>query len=70
MAKKNIPEYGTTIRRGQLYYRTRVLDADGKRVALYAKTPEELFEKVKEAERLIEDAKFRRDNPTVNEYCV
>lgn len=69
MAKKNIPEYGTTIRRGQPYYRTRVLDADGKRVALYAKTPEELFEKVKEAERLIEDAKFRRDNPTVNEYC-
>ena len=67
--KKIIPEYGTCVRKGIEYYRTRVLDADGKRVALYARTPEELYDKVQEAERLIADATFRRETPTVNEYC-
>ena len=28
--KKNIPQYGTVTRKGVLYYRTRILDADGK----------------------------------------
>ena len=43
--KKQIPKYGTVILNGVEYYRTRVEDADGKRVALYGKTPEELYEK-------------------------
>lgn len=51
------------------YYRTRIEDADGKRVALYAKTAEELYEKVTEAKRQIEEAIFRRETPTVAEYC-
>lgn len=54
--KKDIPQYGTVILNGIEYYRTRIEDADGKRVALYAKTAEELYEKAKEAKRQIEDA--------------
>lgn len=67
--KKVIPEYGTCVRKGIKYYRTRVLDADGKRVCLYARTPEELYNKVQEAQHLIADATFRRETPTVDEYC-
>ena len=67
--KKAIPQYGTVMLNGIEYYRTRIEDADGKRVALYAKTPEELFDKVEEAKRQIEEAIFRRSTPTVAEYC-
>lgn len=67
--KKAIPKYGTVMLNGSEYYRTRIEDADGKRVALYGKTPEELYEKVQEAKRQIEDAVFRRATPTVKEYC-
>ena len=35
----------------------------------YARTPEELLEKVEEAQRQIENAVFRRTTPTVAEYC-
>lgn len=51
------------------YYRTRIQDADGKRVALYASTPEELYAKVEAAKQQIKDATYRRDNPSVEEYC-
>lgn len=67
--KRIIPEYGTITLKGIEYYRTRIEDADGKRVALYARTAEELYEKVEEAKRQIEDATFRRETPTVAEYC-
>ena len=40
-----------------------------KRVALYGKTREELYDKVEEAKRQIDQAVFRRENPTVKEYC-
>ena len=47
MANRKImlPQYGTVMKRGVLYYRTRIKDANGKLVALYAKTPEELYNK-------------------------
>ena len=47
MAKRKmmIPEYGTVMLNGIEYYRTRIEDADGKLVALYARTPEELYNK-------------------------
>lgn len=64
-----IPKYGTVVLKGVEYYRTRIEDADGRRVALYARTPEELLEKVEEAQRQIENAVFRRTTPTVAEYC-
>ena len=67
--KPEIPQYSTCVRKGIEYYRTRILDADGKRVSLYAKTPEELYAKVQEAEELIEDTIFRSVTPTVDEYC-
>lgn len=67
--KKSIPKYKTVIMHGVEYYRTRILDSDGKRVALYAKTAEELYEKVKKAEYQIENAIFRRENPLVSTYC-
>lgn len=67
--RKKIPDYGTVVQNGIEYYRTRIVDADGKRVALYGKTKEELYDKVEEAKRMIEDASFRRENPTVKEYA-
>ena len=71
MARKKtvIPEYGTVVHNGIEYYRTRIKDADGKLVALYAETREELYNKVQEARRMIDDAIFRKANPTVEEYC-
>lgn len=58
MARKRyaIPQYGTVIMAGKEYYRTRIEDADGKRVALYGRTREELYDKVLEAREQIEDA--------------
>ena len=71
MAKKKecVPQYGTVTRRGTQYYRTRILDADGKQVSLYATTCEELYQKETEARRQVEEIIFRRANPTVAEYC-
>ena len=71
MAKKkaSIPQYGTVMRCGIPYYRTRTMDADGKQMALYATTCEELYKKEQEARREVEDLIFRRKNPTVAEYC-
>ena len=73
MAKKrtaqiSVPHYPTVTKNGITYFRTRLTDADGKRFDLYGNTEEELYWKVMEAQRKIEDAKFRRLNPTVAEY--
>jgi len=67
--RKAIPKYGTVMLGGIEYYRTRIEDADGKRVALYGRTREELYDKVEEAKRQIEECSFRRETPTVKEYC-
>lgn len=67
--KKAIPQYGTVELNGIEYYRTRIKDADDKRVSLYARTPEELYEKEIEALERIENATFHRKSPTVAEYC-
>ena len=43
MAKKKvIPEYSKITKNGIEYYRTRILDADGKQVDIYGKTCEPL----------------------------
>lgn len=68
-SRKNIPNYGVMLINGKEYFRTRIKDADGKRVSLYALTREELYEKVKEAEKAIEECSFRKENPTVKEYA-
>ena len=64
-----IPQYGTVIMAGREYYRTRIEDADGGRVAIYGRTREELYNKVMEAQRQIENDTFRRTSPTVEEYA-
>ncbi|MCD8180896.1 MAG: site-specific integrase [Firmicutes bacterium] len=67
--KEKVPEYSTVIHNGNEYFRTRIKDADGKRVAIYGSTCKELHKKVKKAQREIDDIIFRRENPTVKEYC-
>ena len=71
MAKKKpeVPKYGTITLKGIQYYRTRIMDADGKQVSLYATTCEELYEKELEARRQVEEIIFHRQHPTVAEYC-
>jgi integrase len=67
--KKEIPQYSTTTINGKEYYRTRIVDTDGKRVTLYGKTPEELYDKVQEAQQKIQQYVYHRNNPTVKHYC-
>ena len=57
------------LKRGVLYYRTRIRDANGKLIALYARTPEELYDREIEALEQIDNATFHRKSPTVTEYC-
>lgn len=70
MAKKKtqIPKYGTITLKGIQYYRTRITDADGKELSLYAATCEELYEKQLEARKQVEEIIFHRQHPTVAEY--
>lgn len=67
--KKQTPQYSTDTINGYTYYRTRIVDADGKRVSLRAKSPEELETKKAEALRQIAETTFRLENPTVADYC-
>ena len=71
MAKKKmeIPEYGTITLKGIQYYRTRIMDADGKQISLYATTCEDLYKKQLAAQRQVEEIIFHRRHPTVAEYC-
>ena len=71
MAKKKteVPKYGTITLKGIQYYRTRIMDADGKQVSLYATTCEELYKKQLEAQRQVDEIIFHRQHPTVAEYC-
>lgn len=54
--------------KGIQYYRTRITDADGKELSLYAATCEELYEKQLEARKQVEEIIFHRQHPTVAEY--
>ena len=69
LRRKRIPRYGTVQVNGYEYYRTTVEDTNGKRVILYAKTREELYDKEMAALEQIDNATFRRKSPTVAEYC-
>ena len=59
MAKRKpiLPDYGTVQIKGNMYFRTRVSDDEGNRFSLYAATREELYEKVLEVEKQIENTK-------------
>lgn len=54
--------------KGIQYYRTRITDADGKELSLYAATCEELYEKQLEARKQVEEIIFHLQHPTVAEY--
>lgn len=69
MRKKKSKQFGTFTTNGIEYYRTRIKDQDGKRITLYAKTVDELSEKVAEVKEQIENNTFCRTTPTVKEYC-
>ena len=71
MAKRKplLPDYGTVQIKGKTYFRTRLSDDDGNRISLYADLREELYKKVVEVEKQIENKTFRRSTPTVREYC-
>ena len=63
MAKKKvIPEYSKIKKNGSEYYRTRILDADGKQVDIYGKTCEEVYDKAQAASKAIAEAVFRKNN--------
>ena len=64
-----LPEYRTVMMKGVQYYRTRITYADGKRVAIYGLTREELYDRVEDARKKIAEVVFHRENPTVEEYC-
>ena len=67
--RRRIPRYGTVEINGHTYYKTHVTDSDGKQIALYGKTREELYDKELEALEQIDNAAFRRKSPLVEEYC-
>ena len=68
MAKKQTKTYPVITKNGKQYYRARACDADGKWIDIYAKSQEELDQKVAQAKKEIEAAKMRNTNPTVEEY--
>lgn len=70
MARRSrIPQYGTVEINGFKYYKTYVEDAEGKRIAIYGKTRQELYDKELEVQDLISNNAYSRKTPTVAEYC-
>ena len=67
--RKRIPRYSKVQVNGYEYYKTDIEDADGKRIILYGKTREEVYDKEMTALEQIDSATFRRNSPTVAEYC-
>lgn len=67
MARPRKPKYEYV---EQLHlYRKRVKDNDGKYVALYGQTPEELTERILEFSRLQAKGVGSRENPYFNDYA-
>lgn len=71
MARKQItvPMYGTIMIKGVEYYRERITDNTGRRISVYGKTQQELYDKLEEVHDQIKNNTYRRDTPTVQEYC-
>lgn len=67
--RKRIPRYSKVQVNGYEYYKTDIEDADGKRIILYGKTREEVYDKEMAALEQIDSATFRHNSPTVAEYC-
>ncbi|MGN0314374.1 MAG: tyrosine-type recombinase/integrase [Fusicatenibacter sp.] len=67
--RKKIPEYGTVEINGHVYYKTYVDQVDGKKISVYGKTREELYDKVQVMKYQIDHDIFCRNSPTVKDYC-
>lgn len=68
MARPKKPTYEFIASRNE--YRKRIKGPGRKYIAIYAKTPEELTEKIAIAKREIEEDIYHRENPTVEEYAT
>ena len=68
MARPKKPKY-EYVERLKLY-RKRVKDADGKYVAIYGKTPDELTEKLQAVAAAIEEGQIQKENPLVKDYAA
>ena len=64
-----IPKYGTVNVNGHQYFRTRITDDEGKRVAIYAPSRKELYEKACKIEYQIDNHIYGMEAPTVRDYC-
>lgn len=62
-------QYSIVHIKGYQYYRTSLKNETGKRIYLYGKTWQELYEKEQAALERIEYAMFCKQSPTVTEYC-
>ncbi len=67
MARPKKPTYEFMASRNE--YRKRIKGPNGKYIAIYGKTPEELSEKVAIAQQEIAEEVYHRENPTVREYA-
>ncbi len=67
--RRRLPRYSTVTIHGDTYYRTYVETAEGKKVALYGKTREVLYEKEQAALDHIDSILLGKKSPTVKEYC-
>ncbi len=67
--RKRIPRYSSVEIGGHRYYRTFYEDAEGKSIALYGKTREELYNKEMDALEHVDSITSGRKSPTVQEYC-
>ena len=72
MAKKEeqprIPNWSIHVKKGIPYFRIQTYDADGRRFSIYGRSEQEVKQKYLQAQQEIEDAKYRKLNPTVREY--
>lgn len=68
MARQKKPTYEFFPARN--LYRKRIKDSDGKYVAIYGRTPEEVTAKLKEAEKVIEVCQYNKANPLVSDYAA
>ena len=64
-----LPDYGTVSMKGTSVLSNTCNRSAGRRVSLYARTREELYQKEQEAIQQIENKTYRRSTPTVEEYC-
>ncbi len=67
--RRRLPRYKTVTIDGRVYYRTFYEDADGKRVALYGKTPQELYDKETEALENVYSRAISKKSPKLADYC-